>query len=120
MKELICITCPTGCRLQAELDGDGVRVAGNACRRGEAFALAELTHPMRNLTSTVRTVFPEAPMLPVRTDREIPKSAIPAVMTLLAGLVLKKPAACGDVIAGLEPICAGNIIVTADWAAAVR
>jgi len=112
MTELICITCPTGCLLQAELDGDTLTVTGNECKRGEAFARAELTHPMRSLCSTVRTN--QAVMLPVRTDREIPKEKISEVMCLIAKIIIEKPVACGEIIQSLVPICEGNLIATSN------
>jgi len=116
MKELICITCPTGCKLLAELTPDGgVNVTGHTCKRGVDFALAELTNPMRTLCSTVRTAFAECPMLPVRTDREIPKGKMAQVMRLLTGVVIDKRLACGDVAADLSPVCEGNMIATSDW-----
>lgn len=114
MTEFICITCPTGCHLQAEWNGDTLTVTGNECKRGEAFARAELTHPMRSLCSTVRTVFPQAPMLPVRTDREIPKEKIREVMKFIAGLVVDIPLACGEIVASLAPVCEGNLIATSN------
>ncbi|MCL1951338.1 MAG: DUF1667 domain-containing protein [Oscillospiraceae bacterium] len=116
MTELICITCPAGCKLQAELTPDGgVNVTGNACKRGVGFALAELTHPMRTLCSTVRTAFAACPMIPVRTDREIPKGKMREVMRLLTGVVLDRQVACGDIVVSLAPICEGNMIATSDW-----
>jgi len=98
-KDLICISCPNGCRMSAELMPDGaVTVSGNACTRGEAFAASELAHPMRSLTTTVRTVFSEMPVLPVRTKGEIPKEMIWTVMGILSGFVLDKKVRCGDVV----------------------
>jgi len=115
MKEMICITCPTGCKLQAELVDGVFRVTGHTCKKGEAFALAELTNPTRTLCSTVRAKGGPTLMLPVRTDREIPKGAIPRVMALLAEIVVDKAMACGDVVANLMPLCEGNMIATCDW-----
>ena len=116
MTELICITCPAGCKLLAELTpGGGVNVTGNTCKRGVDFALAELTHPMRTLCSTVRTAFAGCPMLPVRTDLEIPKGKMADVMRLLTGVVIDKHIACGDVVADLSSVCEGNMIATSDW-----
>jgi len=116
MKQLICITCPAGCKLLAELTPDGgVNVTGNTCKRGVDFALAELTNPMRTLCSTVRTSFAECPMLPVRTDREIPKGKMGDVMRLLTGIVIDKKIACGDAVADLGGICEGKIIATSNW-----
>ena len=115
MKQLICITCPVGCKLEADLTDGKLTVTGNACKRGIDFAMAELTHPMRSLTSTVRTNDRRAPMLPVRTDREIPKEAMPAVMRLLAGVEVTAPKASGDIVVSLQPVCEGNMIATCDW-----
>jgi len=115
MKQLICITCPVGCKLEAELTGDNLTVTGHACKRGIDFAMAELTNPMRTLCSTVRTNAPDCPMLPVRTDREIPKGDMMAVMRLLAGVEVATPKVCGDIVADLSLICEGNMIATCDW-----
>ena len=115
MKQLICITCPVGCKMEAELVGEDLTVTGHACKKGIDFAMAELTAPMRTLCSTVRTNDPEAPMLPVRTGGEIPKEAMMAVMRLLAGVTATKPVKCGDAVASLAPVCEGEMIATCDW-----
>ena len=115
MKQLICITCPVGCKMEAELVGDDLTVTGHACKKGIDFAMAELTQPMRTLCSTVRTNDPGCPMLPVRTDREIPKGAMMDVMRLLAGVEVARPVKCGEAVARLAPVCEGEIIATCDW-----
>ena len=121
MTQLICITCPVGCKLEAALSGGELTVTGHACKRGIDFARAELTAPMRTLCTTVRVALPGAEhseateMLPVRTGGEIPKEAMMPVMRLLAGVTVTKPVKCGDVVATLTPICEGNIIATCDW-----
>jgi CxxC motif-containing protein len=47
----------------------------------------------------VRTVFPEAPVLPVRTDGEVPKKIIPALMRELStALVTERIGIGGTVI----------------------
>ena len=115
MTHLICITCPTGCKLEAELADGTLNVTGHACKRGIDFAMAELTNPMRTLCSTVRTSDPDAPALPVRTDREIPKGSMAAVMRLLAGVTVTRPVVSGDAVASLAPVCEGNMIATCDW-----
>ena len=38
MKELVCITCPNSCRMQAELENGQWKVTGNKCKRGQQFA----------------------------------------------------------------------------------
>ncbi|NCC67749.1 MAG: DUF1667 domain-containing protein [Clostridia bacterium] len=114
-KELICITCPNGCRLTAEkLDDGSVTVTGNLCPKGEEFACAELTAPMRSLTTTIRTAFSEMPFLPVRTAGVIPKASVMAVMCSLRGFVLDKKVRCGDIVVSDISGTGCDIIATLD------
>ena len=53
MREMTCIVCPNGCHLSVEGEGGMLRVSGNQCKRGEDFAKAELTHPMRTICCRV-------------------------------------------------------------------
>ena len=78
--EMTCIVCPSGCSMKVEKNGEEITVTGIRCKRGEAFARAELTRPMRTICSTVKTIFKDVPVLPVRTSCEIPKDKIFAVM----------------------------------------
>ncbi len=89
--ELVCIVCPNGCRMQVEQVDGKVVVSGARCKRGENFAAAELTCPMRTVTSTVKTTVKGYPVLSVKTDGEIPKSQIMPLMKLLANFTLDKP-----------------------------
>lgn len=99
MKELICIVCPNGCRLQAQQSEAGeVSVSGNLCPRGVDFARAELTCPTRSLTTTLRTDSERLPVLPVRTDGEIPKDRVRRAVAQLAGLRVKLPVRCGQLV----------------------
>lgn len=98
MKELICIVCPNSCSMMIEEMGDTIKVSGNLCKRGEAFAINEMTHPMRTLCSTVKTNFPKVPVLPVRVSQEIPKDKILEVMRELNKVVVKEPVSIGDII----------------------
>ena len=98
MKEMTCIVCPNGCLLMVEEIEDKVMVTGNKCKRGEEFAVTELTNPMRTICSTVRTIFPEVPVLPVRVSKEIPKDKIFEVMEVINQVVIKTPVTLGDVI----------------------
>jgi CxxC motif-containing protein len=98
MRELLCIECPTGCLLQVDYDGSKLIVSGNGCKRGITFAKAEIENPMRSLTTTVRTDFYGVPVLPVRTDGEIPKGKIDEAMRELNNFVLRVPLTCGDTV----------------------
>ncbi len=107
--ELVCIVCPRGCRIVVE---NGV-ASGNACKRGEAFALSETTCPMRSVCSTVATTFSDFPVLPVRTDGEIPKDKIGELMVQINAVVVDKKLKRGDMV--IEGVCGTdvNLIATA-------
>lgn len=107
--ELVCIVCPKGCRMTVE---NGV-VTGNTCKKGEAFAKSEATCPMRTVCSTVATVFPEMPVLPVRTDGEIPKSKIGELMKLIDTIEVTQKLRRGDVVASSVVGTDVNLIATA-------
>jgi len=98
MKELYCITCPNGCRLSVAGHGREIAVEGHKCDRGIAFAEAEMNNPMRSLTTTVKTRFPGIPVLPVRTDGEIPKNKIMDAMRELNDVVINDELDCGDTV----------------------
>ncbi len=90
IKELTCVVCPAGCGIKVELDGEGkiVSVTGNTCFRGKEYAESEITNPTRTLTSTVPVYFSEnaAPvMLPVRTNKPIPKGKLTEAMEIIHG-----------------------------------
>ena len=113
-KDIVCIVCPNGCRIHCVQTQDGVHCTGQQCKRGEAYALAELTHPMRTLTTSVKTVFPEAPVISVRTDGEIEKAKLLDAAKALDEIVLLQRVKIGDVIA--QNICntGVNVICTSD------
>lgn len=92
--ELICIVCPKSCHLTVE----NGKVSGNGCKRGEAFGLEETTAPKRSVTTTVATVFSDFPVLPVKTDGDIPKEKIGALMDFVRTVYVKRKLRCGDVI----------------------
>ncbi|MBQ8440496.1 MAG: DUF1667 domain-containing protein, partial [Clostridia bacterium] len=56
VRELTCIVCPKGCPMKVTLEGKEIlNIEGFTCPRGKQYAIDECTHPMRTLTSTVRT-----------------------------------------------------------------
>ena len=97
-KEMVCIVCPNGCHLTVTGAADALTVTGYRCPRGEAFARAELTCPMRSLTTTVRLCGGCLSVLPVRTDGELPKGSIRAAMAQLNGITVQAPVTCGQII----------------------
>ena len=114
MKELHCITCPTGCLMEVMINGDDISVKGNGCKRGIEFAVAEMTNPTRSLTTTVRTSFPDIPVIPVRTASEIPKDKISEAMQALNAIVVTRALKCGDTVLENVAGCGVRVIATDD------
>lgn len=97
--ELICIACPQGCTLAVEHDQEAIAsITGNGCTRGIPYAEAEIFHPERLVTTTVRIAGAAIPLLPVKTSRAIAKGKVPAVLAELAGLCVQAPIAAGDIL----------------------
>jgi CxxC motif-containing protein len=98
-RELICIGCPSGCILSAEIiSGSDVRITGNACKIGETYGVKECTNPTRILTSTVEVIDTEKVRLPVKTERDVPKDKILECMKALKGIKVNAPIKIGDII----------------------
>ena len=109
MKELTCIVCPRGCRLKVD---DNMEVTGNACPRGKIYAINELTHPTRTITSSIRVTNRPYTLVSVKTDKPIPKDKMFDVMKDIDKLTVEAPTIIGQVvkanILGLD----SNIIIT--------
>lgn len=98
-RELICICCPLGCPLCAELEGGAVvKVTGNTCPRGEEYARKEVVSPTRVVTTTVPVEGGTAARVPVKTRTDIPKGQIFACVRALKDVRAAAPVALGDVI----------------------
>lgn len=116
MKEMTCIVCPNGCRMIIDDTGNEIKVSGNKCKRGHDFALSELTHPMRTICSTVRTIFEEVPVVPVRVSKEIPKEKMFDIMKEINKVVVKERKQTGDVViknvlgTGADVIITSNVL----------
>ncbi len=98
-KEIICIVCPLGCRMNVELDEKEVKsVQGNRCKKGMKHAEKEVFFPGRVLTTTVKTDIPGMPLLPVRSNGEIPKDQIMDCMGEISKHRISRPVKTGQPI----------------------
>lgn len=94
MHNLICIVCPRGCHLKVEDNN----VSGNFCKRGELYAIKELSNPERMLTSTVEIVSDDIKRLSVVTSKPIPKDKMFDVMNEISHVKVKAPIAVGEIV----------------------
>ena len=91
-KHFVCVVCPVGCEIDVVHDGGKIiSMEGNKCEKSEEFVLQELIEPMRILTTTVRIQGSRWPVIPVRTDKAVPKRLFPRIMKQLRRIKLQAP-----------------------------
>lgn len=110
--ELTCIGCPLGCALVVEIEGNRiVSVTGFTCKKGEAYAQAEMINPRRTVTSTIKVRGGDTPMVSVKTALEIPKAQVTECMAALKDLAVDAPVKINDVI--LSDVCGTGVDIVA-------
>lgn len=100
-KTLVCIVCPTGCRLYVDETLDGLAVRGAGCERGRQYATSEFSSPVRIFTGTVRVRGGRARVVPVRSDVPVERDVLMDVARLTAKIVAEAPVDAGAVLAEL-------------------
>ena len=102
-RKLTCIVCPKGCDLTVLFDGDGriETISGHTCKRGEEYARAECTAPVRTVTTTVRCE--DGEVVSVKTSAPIPKKMIFDVMAEINAVIANNSVHIGDII--IENVC---------------
>ena len=100
VSEIICIICPLACRVSVMVDHEGniVELANFQCKKGKEYAVAEYRTPLRVLTTTVMVEKSRHALLPVRTNRAIPRKELFDCMDHLARIRIKPPLKVGEVI----------------------
>jgi len=102
IRNLICIGCPLGCPIKVTLNeaGEINKVEGHTCKRGETYAIKEVTNPTRTITSTVRVCSSSTGAMTVscKTRTDVPKSKILDIIRDIKDLTVPAPVHIGDVI----------------------
>ncbi|OAA31185.1 hypothetical protein AT15_06725 [Kosmotoga arenicorallina S304] len=97
---ITCTVCPVGCKIFVESKPEGgYEISGNRCPRGEQYAKDELFSPKRILTTSVKVLCGDVPLVSVRTDSPIEKSRIFDVMKKIRRISVQAPVNVGDVLA---------------------
>lgn len=112
-KEIICVVCPSSCRVSVTGDGGTIReVSGFACKRGEEYARSEYLSPVRILTSIAKAEGYVSPVISVRSDRPIPRDKQFECVEAIRKIVVKTPFTVGRVV--IEDIfgCGANIVLS--------
>jgi len=112
-KHFVCVVCPVGCEIDVVHDGGKIiSMEGNRCEKSEEFVSQELVEPMRILTTTVRIEGSRWPVIPVRTDRSVPKRLFPRIMRQLRRVKLQAPINMLDVVISDVLRTGANVIAT--------
>ncbi len=113
-KELICVICPKGCPLSAEVEnGQVIAVSGNTCPRGKTYAENEILNPVRTLTTTMKT--DNGQFVSVRSADPLPKEKLFDYMDIINHTTAKTPVEIGDVLvynigeSGVDIIATKNV-----------
>lgn len=92
--EKVCIVCPRGCNLNYEyMDGELV-VTNNGCKRGPEYLSQELVAPKRMLTTTVKVVGGEFPVVPVHAGEYVDKEDVELFIKYLKSVEVQAPVEC--------------------------
>ena len=112
-KHFICVVCPIGCEIDIVHDGSKIiSMEGNKCERSEEFVSQELIEPMRILTTTVRIQGSRQPVIPIRTDKSVPKRLFPSIMRQLRRVKVQAPVNTLDVVVRDVLHTGANVIAT--------
>jgi len=98
-KTVRCIVCPLSCLAEVVMEkGEIVAIKNMTCPRGENYAREEVVAPKRMLTTTVRIIGGELPLLPVVSDGVLPKDKVMACARYLTDILVHAPIKEGDVV----------------------
>ena len=101
---LTCIICPMGCSMEVEVETDAgghkkvTAVKDNGCKRGQQYASKELQNPTRTLTTTIKVEGGALPLVPVKTEGEVPKARLLQCMEVVRRASCKAPVKRGDIL----------------------
>ncbi len=107
VKYLTCNMCARRCYLTATLGTktggqrmheQSIAVSGNSCSNGLDYARAELLDPRRVISSSVTTVFPDAPRFRVISQGGVPVDRLLEAMAALDSVTVAVRLKPGDVV----------------------
>ncbi len=98
-RSLICIACPLGCGMDIVMGNGMVKsVKGNGCKKGVCYAQTECTNPTRILTTTMRVEKGKYPLVPVKSEKGLPKHLLMECMEAVNNLKATAPVHIGDIL----------------------
>jgi len=94
-------------QVEHTMSGEVTGISGNTCKRGETYAQAELTNPVRSFTSTIKVKGGAVPLVSVKSAAHVPKGKLMECAVATRGVLAKAPIAIGDVM--IPNVCGTGI-----------
>lgn len=111
-KKIICTVCPRGCHINVVgCENEVKSLEGYGCKRGVEYAAAEFISPVRILTTTVKIDGNDSDLLPVRSNKPLPKDKLFECMEMIKKTSVKLPIKQYDVI--IADICGSGADIVA-------
>ncbi len=111
-KEIICTVCPRGCHICVTGNEKTVEnLEGYGCKRGIAYATNEYLSPVRILTTIVKIKGVQNDLLPVRSNKPLPKEKLFECMDVIRKVEVELPVKTYDVI--VKNICDTGVDIVA-------
>lgn len=113
LKKLICIVCPNGCEITADLEEEKIRsLEGAGCPRGQEYVRQEMTDPLRTISSSVLLEGGVLPLASVRLSGLVPKNRIFDVMEEIKKVRMTAPVSVGQTVIADVLGLGSDVIVT--------
>ena len=92
------MACPHGCRLEATRKDGEILISNAGCKRGQEYAINEITDPRRMVATTVRIQHGIHPLLPVYTSEPFPKGRVTELLREIRKVEITAPIKMGQVV----------------------
>lgn len=114
-EHIVCVGCPMGCSVILTIENKNVTaIEGNGCKQGKKYVLEEYRNPVRTFTSTLLTEGSSQSLLPVRTNKPIPRTKMLSTSLALAGVRVRPPVRMGEVVVSRPGGIEADVIASGD------
>lgn len=98
-KEIICVVCPSSCRITVTGDGKTIgNIEGYTCNRGKEYAKNEYLAPVKTLSTTMKAEGYVSPVIAVRSNRPVPKDMQFDCMEVIRKETARAPFEMGKIV----------------------
>lgn len=99
IREFTCIICPNGCEISATIEnGEVLKTSGSSCKKGVEYVVQEIKAPKRTISSSIKVIGGDLPLVSVRLTDYIPKEKIFEVMDEIKKIEVEAPTHIGQIV----------------------